>query len=123
MNDAISPTSTAAEPAALLWRLLAMVYDSLPVVALWILFSFFVVILRGAPIPPWSGAFWVQNAALLALTGAYAVGSWARGGQTLGMRPWRLRVVDASGGPAGTAALLTRFAWSLLSWAALGLGF
>lgn len=123
MTDANPPARADAEPAALIWRLLAMVYDTLPVVALWFLFSFVVVALRGAPIPPWSLAFWLQNVALLALTGAYAVGSWARGGQTLGMRPWRLRVVDASGCPATVPALLARYAGSLLSWAALGLGF
>jgi len=35
--------------------------------------------------------------------------SWARGGQTIGMRPWRLRVVAADGRPARAGALWLRY--------------
>ena len=31
--------------------------------------------------------------------GAYFLVSWVRGGQTLGMRPWRIRVTDTQGLP------------------------
>jgi uncharacterized RDD family membrane protein YckC len=31
------------------------------------------------------------------VVGAYFLVSWVRGGQTLGMRPWRIRTTDAGG--------------------------
>ena len=36
--------------------------------------------------------------ALLAVTGVYATTSWRRGGQTIGMKPWRLYVVTGVAG-------------------------
>ena len=58
-----------------------------------------------------------------AVTGLYAVASWRRGGQTLGMRAWKIRVVDAHGRPASTKALWRRFAWGGLSLLPAGAGF
>jgi len=117
----MNPTSV---PAHLGWRLLALVYDSLPVIAIWLAVSGLSLLLRrGAVIVPWSAAFWLQNALLWAITGCYAVGSWRRGGQTLGMRPWRLRVVAADGGVPTPAQLWRRYAWATLSLLVGGLGF
>ena len=118
-----SAAPPAARPAALGWRLLALVYDCLPVVAIWFLFSFFVVLAHDGPIRPWSPGFWLQNVALWALTGVYAVASWARGGQTLGMRPWRLRVIGAATPSATRSQLILRYLWSTVSLVAFGLGF
>ena len=50
---------------------------------------------------------------LWALAGAYFVLSWRRGGQTVGMRPWRLKVVAADGRPASARALWLRY---LVAW-------
>jgi uncharacterized RDD family membrane protein YckC len=119
-----APTRPQAEPAHLGWRLLSLTYDLLPVLALWMLASVVVLALRGgAPIAPWSAAFWLQNLALWGLTGVYAVESWRRGGQTMGMRPWRLRVVAADGSPPNRAALWQRYGWATLSLAVCGIGF
>ena len=41
-----------------------------------------------------------EFATMWLLVGAYFVLSWGRGGQTMGMRPWRLRVLAADGKPA-----------------------
>jgi uncharacterized RDD family membrane protein YckC len=124
MNTCDAPPRPLAEPAQLGWRLLAMIYDSLPVVALWFAVGAVALLLRGgAPVLPWSGAFWLQNAALWLVTGLYLVHSWQRGGQTLGMRPWRLRVVDQGGRTPGRAALWQRYAWATLSLLAFGFGF
>jgi uncharacterized RDD family membrane protein YckC len=62
-------------------------------------------------------------AALWLAGGTYFVVSWRRGGRTLGMRPWRLRVVDAQGRPATTRASWMRYAVATLSLACAGLGF
>ena len=42
------------------------------------------------------------------VVGAYFMLSWMRGGQTLGMRPWRIRVTDASGAPVNWKRGLAR---------------
>ena len=115
------PTAT---PAALPWRLLAAVYDALPVLALWMLASAVVLVLHGnRPFEPWSAgqlALWLL---CWIVTGLYAVLSWRRGGQTLGMRPWRLRVVANDGTRPALRALWLRYAVATLSLAAGGLGF
>jgi uncharacterized RDD family membrane protein YckC len=53
---------------------------------------------------------------------AYFVGSWVRGGQTIGARAWRIRVVSADGGPVSLRAAIARFFAGLLAWLPAGLG-
>lgn len=111
-----------ALPAALGWRLLAMLYDAIPLLPIALLVSAtFLALHGGSPVrePTWVVA---QAATLWAACGAYFVLSWRRGGQTMGMRPWGLRVVAASGGPATRVALWTRYAVATLSLALAGLG-
>jgi uncharacterized RDD family membrane protein YckC len=57
------------------------------------------------------------------IAGMYAVASWERGGQTLGMRPWRLRVTAADGGPAARVALVRRYVVGTLSLVFAGAGY
>ena len=57
------------------------------------------------------------------LAGGYAVLSWHRGGQTLGMRPWRLMLVAVDGQRPGWRALATRYAVGTVSLLAAGAGF
>lgn len=121
MND----TSAApARPAHLGWRLFAMVYDFFPVLALWFALSGLFLLARGGvPVVPGSAGSWIELLLLWAVTGGYAVLSWRRGGQTLGMRPWRLKVIAADGRAAGARALCLRYAVATLSLALCGLGF
>jgi uncharacterized RDD family membrane protein YckC len=106
------------------WRLLALLYDFFPLLALWFATSLVVYLLRGkVPVRPDSLAAYAELALLWLLTGAYAVISWRRGGQTIGMRPWRLKVVAADGRPALWRALCLRYAVATLSMLAFGLGF
>jgi len=101
-----------------------MIYDSLPVLALWLLASALILLVRGGvPILPWSLAFWLQLLTLWLVTGGYAVSAWRRGGQTLGMRPWRLRVRALDGGVPAVSHLWLRYALAQLSLACFGLGF
>jgi uncharacterized RDD family membrane protein YckC len=114
----------SAQPAHLGWRLLAMVYDLLPLMALWFATSAIVYFVRGqVPVRPGSLAAWGLLALLWAVTGAYFVMSWRRGGQTIGMRPWRLKVLDADGHPATLGTLRLRYAIATLSLLVVGLGF
>ena len=129
MHAATPDTSTAPRPH-IGFRLLAMVYDLLPVVAMWFLASALFTVgytLAGhAPrenIAPLSPLQWLLWLACWLATGGYAVISWRRGGQTLGMRPWRLQVTAPDGGPAPVKALWVRYAVATVSLLAAGLGF
>lgn len=113
----------AALPAALGWRLLAAVYDLLPLLALWMLVSAALLLARGGePVVPGSATAWIELVLLWAVAGLYAGLSWRRGGQTMGMRAWRLRVVDASGSSPAARAVALRYAVATLSLLALGVG-
>ncbi len=48
---------------------------------------------------------------------------WLHGGQTLGMRAWRIRVVTFDGKPIGPWHALLRYLVAIASWLPLGLGF
>ncbi len=48
---------------------------------------------------------------------------WAKGGQTLGMRAWRLQAIRDDGKPLTWRDALLRYFAALLSWAAAGVGF
>ena len=120
----LPPTPPSAEPAHLGWRLLAMVYDLFPLMALWFATSAIVYFARGqVPVQPGSLAAWGLLALLWAVSGAYLVISWRRGGATIGMRPWRLKVLAADGHPAMLGALCVRYAVATLSLLVVGLGF
>jgi uncharacterized RDD family membrane protein YckC len=59
------------------------------------------------------------QAFLVALLGMYLVRSWVRGGQTLALRAWHLRVVRADGGGIDARRALARF---VIAGSALGSG-
>lgn len=104
------------------WRLLALVYDFFPALGLWFMVAAVFVAVHHDAVT--GGALGLLEFAVLWLvTGAYATLSWRRGGQTLGMRPWRLRVVAADGGQPAWSTVATRYAIGTLSLLALGAGF
>lgn len=111
MRMSESPARISAVPAVLGWRLLALVYDLVISIA----FLFAVSALSLAvkpdhrPVEPGTPDALVVFIALWAAIGAYAVVSWRRGGQTIGMRPWRLQVVTAEGDRPPWRSLLIRY--------------
>jgi uncharacterized RDD family membrane protein YckC len=110
----MTDTVLQARAAGLGWRLLALVYDLFPAFALALAFGAIVTAIAAAlGHPDLSGLPWMAPLLVLgvwAFTGGYFVLSWSRGGQTLGMRPWRLKVVTPLGGQPSRAALLRRYA-------------
>ena len=60
---------------------------------------------------------------VVAVCGAYFVWFWTRGGQTLPMKTWRIRVVRFDGAPLGLGRALHRYLLAVLGFLALGLGF
>ena len=117
MNTDSAGTKPIAEPARAGWRLLALVYDAVIAIALLFVISALslAVMPEHKPVSPGSIASYVVFAAIWAVFGAYATLSWRFGGQTIGMKPWRLRVVDAEGRTPGWKALLIRYALASVS--------
>src|SRR5205085_12274567 len=109
MNETTVVEKTPAHPARLGWRILALVYDSLPMIPLAMLTSFgFLWLHGGRTVENSFGFALLQLLTIWALIGLYFVLSWRRGGQTMGMRPWRLRVVANDGRPGRSSALWLR---------------
>lgn len=114
-------TSLPRQPPGLARRFAALVYDSLLLAALMFSFTFVVVLLRGgAAVTPYS---WWFNASLVALSFAFFGWFWTHGGQTLGMRAWKIRVERLDGSALGWLDAARRF---MASWVLLlppGVGF
>lgn len=119
------PSDAPVRPAALIGRrLLALLYDLFPMLGLWFLVGLIAVAVHGGEtIHADTLAGWLELLALWAVTGLYAVLSWRNGGQTLGMRPWRLCVTTADGTAPSWRALWLRFAVATASLLLGGLGF
>lgn len=119
MSMTTATTSTErsqAYPAHLGWRLLAMTYDALPLIAILFFSSIALLAVHGGK-PATPGTLWAFFTILVywSIVGVYAVFSWRRGGQTMGMRPWRLLVVAKNGANASIKALCARYAIASLS--------
>lgn len=106
-------------------RLAAIGYDGLLLAALLILADALVVIPLGLLDigADKLGQHPLFRGYLLLVILAFFSGFWMRGGQTLGMRAWRLRLVRMDGNPVRLADSLKRLGAACLSWLALGLGF
>lgn len=106
-------------PATLARRLLAMLYDALLVIALWMVLGALAVGLNGGEAV--TGPFW-KSALFIATYGFFAY-FWTRSGQTLGMLAWNLRVQSTAGGHISWTQSLIRFLVAGPSLALGGLGY
>ena len=120
-----NPTESPAPPRALVgWRLLALAYDFFPMLGIWFVVVVASLVLhRGDAILPGTLASALEFIALLAATGLYATASWRRGGQTIGMKPWRAYVTTPDDALAPLGRLWLRYATGIVSLACAGLGF
>ena len=114
---------TSSKISALLRRLAALAYDLMAVFAVIFVADALVVIpagivwglqdIGGHPL------FQLYQAAIIMLFFGWF---WTHGGQTLGLRAWKLKVVKAQGGAVDWKTALLRMAAGLLSLAPAGLG-
>jgi len=100
----------------------AALYDALLLFAILMLVSYPYVWLTDGGKP----SFLVRSAYqiyILTIGFFFYGGFWVHGGQTLGLRSWRLRLVRLDGRPITWMDAFKRFASAILSWLPLGLGF
>ncbi len=102
-------------------RLASALYDLLMLAALVLVATFPFLAVFGDSTHGWRRhvlQFWV-----VVVCGAYFVWFWTRGGQTLPMKTWRIRVVRFDGAPLDGARALHRYLLALLGLLAAGAGF
>ena len=108
-------------PPGIARRLASGVYELLLIVALAFLATFpFLAVFSDAT------HGWRRHALqlwVLVVCGAYFTWFWTRGGQTLPMKTWNLRVVGVDGAPLTTARAVRRYVIAVAGFFAAGLGF
>ncbi len=120
MRD-VPPVSTDYPPATLLRRLGAMFYDSLLLFALLMLASAAALAVTQGNLHMHSPVFRVW---LFLVSFLFYAFFWVHGGQTLGMRAWKIRVQRLDDGrPITWLQAFLRFLVAIPSWLLLGLGF
>ena len=115
-DNAIAPT-----PAPLLARIAAMIYESLLVTAVLFVASFIII-----PVVGEMHAAWQRHLFQFYIVGvlfAYFSAFWLRSGQTLAMKTWRIRLVQANGDPITFKQALLRFCLALFGLLLAGVGF
>ena len=88
-------------------RLGAIFYDSLLLIATWFLFTIFALPLTMGEAIPAGNILYRLYLLLIAL--AFFGGFWTHGGQTLGMRAWRIKVQQPNGQLITWRQVLLRF--------------
>ncbi|WP_020563695.1 RDD family protein [Methylosarcina fibrata] len=102
-------------------RLAAIVYDLFLLLAL--LFAATLIVLPLNNGEAFSSTQYFYPLYLLAVSFLFYAWFWTHGGQTLGMRAWKIKVLTCDRKPIGWSQACLRFAAALLSVAACGLGF
>lgn len=109
-------------PASLARRLAALSYDALLLLALLFIAAIpWALAGHGEPLASLARA--AYQLYLIGVSGLFFGWFWTHGGQTLGMRAWRLRLIGDDRGAVTAKRAAIRFGVGLVSLAALGLGF
>jgi len=108
------------ESAGLLRRLAAMFYDALLLFSV-LLFATAAALLVTKGSLDYHSPFFRTYLFLVCFL--FYAWFWMHGGQTLGMRAWRLRVQRFDGSPITLWQVLLRFLAAIPAWALLGLGY
>jgi uncharacterized RDD family membrane protein YckC len=106
-------------------RVAALLYDSVLLAALLVIFTSGAVFLNHAQaLERETAGAWVYlyRAGLIGVVAGYYMLNWTRSGQTLGMRAWHLRAVTESGRPLALRAAALRCVCGALAWAPAALG-
>jgi len=96
-------------------RLCAAAYDGLVVIAILFAATVPVVLLGGGAVPE-SLVFTAFMPYLLLIAFAFYGGFWTHGGQTVGLRAWRVRLVAADDAPVSWARAAIRYVAAIALW-------
>lgn len=115
-----------AKTPSLLRRIGAILYDSVLLIGVLMLAVMLMVIpygmLTGGSPDTHPISLLLMRVYLLAIICGFYVYFWSHGGQTLGMRAWRFRVIRDDGANLSARDALRRFVWAIPSLLPAGLG-
>jgi len=111
----------ASAPAPFLVRIAAMIYESLLVTAVVFVASFIIIPVVGEMHASWQRHLF--QVYILGILFAYFSAFWLRSGQTLAMKTWRIRLVQANGDTLTFKQAVLRFFLALLGLLLAGVGF
>ena len=115
-----SESNTPLPPAGLLRRLGALTYDALLLMAVIVIAGFIALPFTGGEAPSPGNPFYQTYIFILCYV--FFAWFWTRGGQTLGMRAWRLRVQNEDGSAISWSQSLLRFMAGVAAWILFGIG-
>lgn len=121
----MTPATLSATPCPVWRRLLALLYDLLAVVAIVMVVGLLCQLATHGQLITTTGtqphiAWWYQPLQGVVVA-TYFLLSWRYGGQTLGMRPWRIRVLAGNGAPVTWTQALLRLLVAAVPLLGLGL--
>lgn len=121
INQNDSTNSDLESTAGIFVRLAAMVYDALLIIAMWMIISAVGTALNdGEAVTP--GNPLLSSVLFIVLFMFYAK-FWTHGGQTLGMRAWRLKIINLQSGQITLMQCMLRLIMGTVSLATCGLGY
>lgn len=110
--------------AGLFRRLLAIVYDLFLLIALLFVATAFAMLFnQGNAIEPGQPLYPYYLVYLLTVSFAFFGWFWTHGGQTLGMKTWKIRLQQTNAKRINWWLALIRFFTAILSWSLFGAGF
>ena len=113
-------------PTAPLWRrLAALIYDSLIIVGMFIILGLILVAILKLIIGDFPGElpFSIVMTLLFSTCFFYYTHSWRRGGQTIGMKAWRIRLANLTEQPISLSQCMLRTGCGFFSIVIFGIGF
>jgi len=110
-----------SKPPGIFKRLAIIIYDALLLIA--VLFLATLVLLPFQADNIFEPNSWQFSLYLLFVSFLFYSWFWTRGGQTLGLLAWKLRVVNKEGRSISWRQAAIRFSVAILSWGICGLGF
>ena len=103
---------------------MAIIYDLFLLIALlFVATAAAMIVNEGKAIEPGQDIYPFYVAYLLAISFGFYGWFWTHGGQTLGMKTWKIKLQQTDGQPVTWPLALLRFVTAMLSWTAAGLGF
>ena len=110
--------------AGLFRRLFAIFYDSFLLIAILFIVTYIAnAFNHGTAIEPSDTFYPLYVTVVFGLSYLYFAWFWIHGGQSLGMKTWRIQLVTADSGDIDWKVAAIRFVGAIFSWSILGLGF
>jgi len=115
-----APEKAAAPYASVLRRIAAIFYDSILLAGiLFVATAALLALNEGEAFKPGNPFY---TSALVVITATFFIWFWTHGGQTLGMRAWKIRLERADGNPCDTRTALTHWIVGVSLGSLLGIG-